>query len=224
MRSPILFTLTLLLSFIHPSFSQERRYDYTGSLIAKMAPFSVTDAEVGFGLAMEYRAHRFLSVQMGMDYLSPLLQQSAKSGAGFRLRPEGRFYLPHRARRKTPGRFDTYAGLEFTVKYIHTNFGEWTRQEDKYGNTYQQYSAYSSTNFAFGPIFKLGFQWYPGKARKLVLDAVVGVGPVFNNIQLQNNGYPISDQRPLYDDGFSYNKYAGTAAYVNFDFRIGYRF
>lgn len=204
--------------------AQDRRYDYTGSFIPKFSAYSVTDAESGLGIAAEYRLHPFLSLQAGIDFITPLVQQGATGGAGFRIRPEGRIYIPHRGPWRHQRHFDFYGGLEISLKYIHTDFEEWQLRDDLYGNTYQQYYAFGTRNFAFGPVFRLGIQWYIGPARRLVIDAAAGCGPVFNAISVQDKGYPLPDLHPRYEEALSYNKYQGVSATLNFDVRIGYRF
>ena len=210
----------------NPSQAQ-RLYNYSGSLIAKVSPLALSDADIGMGAALEYRFSHIASTQLAVDYIFGGNEPEMVKVSGIRLRPEIRAYLPNsRKHRGAESHVDAYLGVELAFKYVKTNFEEWIGLNNNYAS-YKQFAAYNTRNVMLGSMLKFGVQGYITSARNIVFDIAVGAGPGFNNVS-GTDGRKILNQNNNEDyfnpNPFSENKRNGLYALVSLDFRVGYRF
>ncbi|MET6997231.1 DUF3575 domain-containing protein [Chitinophaga defluvii] len=220
---PIYFCIILLLSVSSWTYAQlrvakadklpiEGVYPMEPAFIISTNVFSLTEPDGGPSLALEYRFNLHWSILVeGTAILYDLTENEAGgSNKGYRIRPEARYYFA--GKHKT---FRGFFGVEASYKQV--DFQEYVTLDHE---NYYERTAYSRRKKMGGGAFKIGFQTFFDKNRRIIFELYGGAG--FKYRHTDKKGMPENVYVPRFKNPWRLDE-DGLMPNIPMGVKIGYR-
>lgn len=175
LRSGCCALLLVLLTVTKNGYTQDK---YSNTLLKSVpvsfTPLSFWDSDLALSAGVEYRFHSMFSARLAADYIYSGYNGLKGNAAGFRIRPELRYYIAGHKLMDSRSRVWPYIAAGFGNKWVNIERRQWATGPGDW--PYEQYISFSGWNRQWHIIGKAGMQTVFGRNRRFLFDISTSLG------------------------------------------------